>query len=146
MRTALIISTLLIGISACNIATDKDYENLANDLCDCYNQVADDLSPGLVASIIDAEEKGEDMLLVMKDYMEEAPDLALKDLDAMEAGQIRIETECMDKLEKKYEGLYSTETQTEMDNKLLKFIGSEDGCEFTNAMMKLGKKLDELGY
>jgi hypothetical protein len=48
--------------------------------------------------------------------------------------------DCSKDLEKKYDQVYTSESEDEVIEKILSALKAKDGCEFTYAIMKMGAK------
>jgi len=141
MKTLLFISTLLIGLASCNVASDEDYENMAGDMCECINSSTEGLSTGMVDAIVDAAKSDVDILEAIQEYTLENLETSVADGQILEDAFGNMETGCMKDLETKYEDLYSMESEAELQDKLLKILEKKDGCDLTFAIFKIGVQM-----
>ena len=124
-----------ISLASCNVAGKDDYANVAEDICGCVNTKSEDISQGMKTAIMDAVETGQDMESAVDAYATENPDQALKDgLAMMELGE-RIEG-CITELEVKYKDLYSSESDEEIERRLLEALEKNAKCKWTHALIK----------
>ena len=122
--------------------TDQDYVNAANDMCDCVNKSTNMVSDEFKIAMIEGIKSGKSMEEVMESIAKENSEQLLKDASIlMEAGP-KIE-KCMKSLEKKYENIYSKESETEILNKLIKALEKNKSCEWTYSLMKLGMQAEK---
>src|SRR3989338_4295504 len=117
----ILLAPVVLSLGACNMADDSDYENMANDICDCVNS-------------------GKNVETAIQEIAMEDPAQAMKDAEEMmglEAGM----TKCGEDLEKKYENVYSSDTEAEVQKKLVETLKKNKSCAFTYAMYKLGTQM-----
>lgn len=133
----LAILPVALSLGACNVANDKDYENMATDICDCVNKSSEGMSEGMKDAFINGMKKGEDIEKMITDRAMEDPETAMKDAQIMMGLEKDMAT-CMKDLEKKYNNVYTSETEKEVQQKLIKTMEKGQGCAFTHAIMKLG--------
>jgi hypothetical protein len=138
MKKLLFIPVVLLGLSACNMASQDDYDAMASDMCGCFDEVKSELSEDAQNVIIDATNSGKDLEEAFAEYAEEKPMEALKDQMAiMKLGDASV-MDCLDGLEKKYDDVYTSESETEIQDRIIKSLESMEGCELTLAIAKLG--------
>src|SRR3989344_6011342 len=95
----ILLAPVVLSLGACNMADDSDYENMANDICDCVNKNTDGISDGIETA---------NQEIAMED-----PAQAMKDAEEMMGLQANM-TKCGEDLEKKYEKVYSSDTEAEV--------------------------------
>ncbi|ASS49355.1 MAG: hypothetical protein A3D31_03475 [Candidatus Fluviicola riflensis] len=136
----ILLAPVVLSLGACNMADDSDYENMANDICDCVNKNTDGISEGMKTAIVDAVNSGKNVETAIQEIAMEDPAQAMKDAEEMmglEAGM----TKCGEDLEKKYENVYSSDTEAEVQKKLVETLKKNKSCAFTYAMYKLGTQM-----
>lgn len=129
-----------LGLGACNMAGDDDYENMANDICDCMNKNTEAVSDDMKQAIIDAVDSGKDAEQAMQEIAMKDPAQAMKDGQAMMDAGPKVET-CVTDLEKKYENVYSNESETEVEKRLLETLKKNKSCEWTYALYKMSTSM-----
>ena len=129
-----------LGLGACNMAGDDDYENMANDICDCMNKNTETVSDDMKKAIIDAVDSGKAPDEAMQEIAMKDPAQAMKDGQAMMDAGPKVE-KCVTDLEKKYENVYSNETEAEVEKRLLETLKKNESCEWTYALYKLSKNM-----
>lgn len=127
---------LALGLGACNMAGDEDYDNMANDICDCMNKNTASVSDGMKSAIIDAVSSGKNAEQAMQEIAMKDPEQAMKDGQAMIDAGPKVET-CITDLEKKYENVYSNETESEVEKRLLETLKKNKSCEWTYSLYKM---------
>jgi hypothetical protein len=135
-----LLAPVVLSLGACNMADDADYENMANDICDCVNKNTDGISEGMKTAIVDAVNSGKDVETAIQEIAMKDPAQAMKDAEQMmnlDAGM----TKCGEDLEKKYENVYSSDTEAEVQKKLVETLKKNKSCSFTYAMYKLGTQM-----
>lgn len=145
MKALLFISTLCLGLAACNTANDSDYEAIASDLCDCFNESTVGLSDETKNALVAADKNGGDILTAVTDHFMENPDLAVSDGAIITKAGEELESTCLVELETKYDNVYSTENEQEIQKKLLEALAKKKGCEFTHSIMSLGLQMQNAG-
>ena len=138
MKNLLFITTLLIGLSACNMADDGDYKGMATDMCACFNDATVGLSDEGRKAIEDAGKNDTDMQTALMEYAQENPMQAMQDgqvLAGLEEGNVM---ECIAKLETKYADVKTTDSEAEVQEKLIDVMKDIKGCELTYAFVKAG--------
>src|SRR3989338_5563569 len=112
----ILLAPVVLSLGACNMADDSDYENMANDICDCVNKNTDGISEGMKTAIVDAVNSGKNVETAIQEIAMEDP-------------------------EKKYENVYSSDTEAEVQKKLVETLKKNKSCAFTYAMYKLGTQM-----
>lgn len=130
---------LTLALGSCNMANDDDYKNMAKDMCDCVNKHADGISDGMRDAIINSSKDGANMEAVVQAQVMKDPEQGMKDVEAIMAVAEGVD-QCGKDIEKKYKDVYTSETEKEVQDKLIKVLEKEKGCEFTYALMKIGMK------
>jgi len=134
-----LLCPIVLSLASCNIADDKDYENMAADFCGCVNKNTTGVSDGMKKAIEKAVNDGKDLETAMTEHMSKDLTQGMKDAQAMTQLQVGIES-CMNDLEKKYKNVYSSDTEEEVQNKLIKTLEASKDCGFTYAIFKLGQQ------
>lgn len=137
MKKVFYFSAGLILFSACNLAGDDDYKNVAKDLCDCSSKSSSAVSPDLQKAIIEASKNGGDIDEAMKKIANEDPIAAMKDAEGLMKYATDFE-KCSKDLEKKYKDLKTLDKDKEIQDKMIKAFEESSNCELTTAMMKIG--------
>lgn len=133
----LLICPAVLSLGACNMAGDKDYENMATDICDCVNKSTTGISDGMKDAVVDAVKNGKNLEAALTEKMMEDPEQGMKDAQAMTQLETGL-TGCMNTLEKKYDDVYTSESETEVQQKLMVTLEKNQSCPFTHAIFKLG--------
>ncbi len=136
----ILIAPVVLSLGSCNMADDSDYENMATDICDCVNKNTGGISEGMKTAIVDAVNSGKDVETAIQEVAMKDPAQAMKDAEEMmglEAGM----TKCGEDLEKKYENVYSSDSEAEVQKKLVETLKKNKSCAFTYAMYKLGTQM-----
>ncbi|MFZ9587936.1 MAG: hypothetical protein ACO29U_10075 [Crocinitomicaceae bacterium] len=137
-----LVLPLALGFSACNMAGEQDYTNLSNDMCDCMNQSTTEVSAQTKEAIIGAMESGKSIDVAMTELAEKDPMQAITDgQHLMEAGP-KFE-KCFASMEKKYDELYTTETEQQIMDKLLETLKNNQSCKWTYALVELGMQAEK---
>lgn len=126
-------------VTSCNMASDADYDAMAKDMCDCVNKSSDGISDEMKDAIIQSEKDGTDMEKAMTAVMMKDLEKGMADAQGMQDLGIKMQ-DCSKDLEKKYDQVYTSESEDQVIEKILNALKSKDGCEFTYAIMKLGAK------
>ncbi|GAB5416607.1 MAG: hypothetical protein Crog4KO_34310 [Crocinitomicaceae bacterium] len=138
MKKLFILPALALSLFACNVADDADYKALAKDACDCVNKSTDQLSPEMMQVIVDSEGDETKLQELMAAYASENPMQAMQDAQAMQGSMVTDITTCMEGLEKKYDDVYSTDSEAEIQKKILDELKAMDDCKSSYAFMKMG--------
>jgi hypothetical protein len=139
-----VLCPLALALGACNMADEKDFDNMAADVCGCVNNNTGALSDGMKQTIIDADKNGEDLQQAVMAYAMKNPEQGMKDAEAMTGLEKGMEG-CMKDLEKKYNDVYSTDTEDEIQKKLIEKLAVNKDCAFTYAIVKMGLELEKQG-
>jgi len=130
---------LTLALGSCNMANDDDYKNMSKDMCDCVNKNSNGISAGMRDAIIKASKDGANMESLVQEQVMKDPEQGMKDVEAI-MGLAEGMEKCGTDLETKYKDVYTNDTEKEVQDKLMKIIETEKGCEFTAALMKIGMK------
>jgi hypothetical protein len=140
MAVLFVGATLSASLFSCSMATEQDYDNIANDMCGCFEELTSQLSPEIQDVIVEAAKNGGSMEAAFMDFQMNNPELAAADLPLIaslgEPGAKEIE--CIYALEEKYSHVNTTESEDEVANRMMVALEGKAGCEFTWAMMKIG--------
>ena len=135
----LILSSFVLT-SCQDMADEDDYNNLANDLCDCVNKSNSSVSNDMKNALIQGINSGQSMDDVMAKMGEENVIQTMKDAEVLMDAGPKIET-CVKSLEKKYDKIYTKESDKEVLNRLMKTLEKNKSCDWTYALMKLGMQV-----
>ncbi|MNU80953.1 hypothetical protein D3C71_706010 [compost metagenome] len=124
-------------VTSCNMASDADYDAMSKDMCDCVNKSSKGISDEMKAAIVKSEKDGTDMQAAMTEVMMKNLETGMADAQAMIDLGKEMET-CSKDLEKKYDKVYTSESQDVVIEKILTALKAKKGCEFTYALMKMG--------
>lgn len=138
MKKFLILPAALFVLMSCNVAGDSDYEDMAKDACDCVNKSTKELSPEMIEVIISSEGDKDKLSEKMTAYAQDNPMQAMADATKMQNTMMPELTACMGTLEKKYKNVYTSESEAEVQVKLLEFMKKLEGCESSVAFIKMG--------
>ena len=124
--------------------SNPDYDEMAQDLCDCVNKSSTRISDELKKIIIRSELEGSDLETTLTNYIinDLNPDSAMVQVEALVELGDKMGV-CSEELEKKYQHIYTTETESEVLRKTLAILKAKQGCEFTYAIMQIGAKAIE---
>lgn len=141
MRKLLLLLTVssAVLVTSCNMASDADYDAMATDMCDCVNKSSEGISDNMKDAIIKSEKDGTDMQAAMTEVMMKDLKTGMADAQAMIDLGKEMET-CSKDLEKKYDKVYTSESEDQVIEKILTTLKAKKGCEFTYALMKMGAK------
>ena len=134
-----LLCPVVMSLASCNMADDKDYENMANDICGCVNKSASGISSNMKDAIEKGASEGKDIETTMTEQMANDMTQGMKDAEAFTQLQTGMES-CMKDLEKKYESVYSNETEEEVQDKLIKTLEGNKDCGFTHAIFKMAQQ------
>lgn len=124
-------------LTSCNMASEADYDAMAQDMCDCVTKSSKGISDEMKNAIIKSEKDGTDMQAAMTEVMMKDLNAGMADAQAMIDLGKDMET-CSKDLEKKYDKVYTTEAEDVVIEKILKALKAKKGCEFSYALMKVG--------
>lgn len=134
MKKIFILPLLSLALFSCNMADDKDYESMAKDLCRCFDESLDGIS-----------ERGENILIESAGndfnfqeefdlYQKEDAQGAVNDMLILANLETSLNT-CGEKLKKKYENVYSNESEEEVLKRIIDKLNDLDGCEIAKIAM-----------
>jgi hypothetical protein len=135
MNRIILLIAFVPFLFGCNMAREKDYENLAEDVCGCVNNV--NLSKEFVDLVVKSNGNEEEFKKLMSDYSEADPARMLNDFAEVSKITKDMET-CMTSLEKKYDHLYTNDSKDEVQKKFLEAMSKNSGCKFTYAFFMMG--------
>lgn len=139
-----VLCPVVLALGACNMADDKDFDNMAADVCGCVNSNTGELSEGMKKTIIDADKSGQDLQEAVMAYAMKNPEQGMKDAEAMTNLEKGMEG-CMKDLEKKYDNVYSADSEEEIQKKLVEKLAANKDCAFTYAIVKMGLEIQKNG-
>lgn len=132
-----LLCPVVLTAASCNMADEADYESMATDICDCVNKNTTGISEGMKNTFIDAMKNDKDFQAAVTEYVMKNPEVGMKDAEAMTQLESGMES-CMNDLEKKYDDVYSNESEEEVQKKLVAKLEANKDCAFTYAIVKLG--------
>lgn len=133
---------IALTLGSCNMANDDDYDNLAKDMCDCVNKHATGLSDGMRQTLIAASKDGADSDKLMSDQIMKDVEQGMKDQQIL----IKISEEvgkCEEDLKKKYEDINTSDTEAVVQEKILKALKVQKGCELGYSLAAIGLKAEK---
>lgn len=125
------------AVSSCNMAGNDDYENLSNDMCACVNESSKGVSKEMKDAFVDAEKSGKNVESIVSDMAAKDPTKAMEDATALMELGTKME-KCGADLEKKYKDIYTTDSEKQVQDKLIAALKDHKDCAFTYAIIKLG--------
>ena len=138
MKTTFLLTSLLLVLFSCNLSTDEDYQNMAKDTCECMSMLTDDLSDEMQTILIESDGNQAAFDAAFEKYMEDNLMEGLKDAQAMANIESPEVMECMERLEKKYDNVYTTLSETEVVQKVIDELDKMGDCKATVAILKMG--------
>ncbi|MFT6246258.1 MAG: hypothetical protein ACJA0U_002512 [Salibacteraceae bacterium] len=136
MKNLLFITTLLIGLLGCNLADDADYTEIADEMCGCFNEATAGLSEEGRDVIIEAGKKDVDFQIALTEYAQNEPVKGMQDNLVLENIGKQGFIDCMTDIQKKYEEVYTTDSEDEISQKVIKVMQKNKSCDLTYAIMK----------
>jgi hypothetical protein len=124
--------------TSCNMASDSDYESMSNDMCECTNTNTANISKETKDAIVETVKSGKSMEEAMTKLAMKNPEQTMEDGQNLMAASAKIEN-CIKSLETKYENIYTKESQSEVMDRLIETLKLNKSCEFTYAMIQMGK-------
>lgn len=116
---------------------DIAYESMAVDMCGCFNDATSELTDEGRKVIEDAGQEG-DMQEAMMAYAESSPENAMHDGMILQSlGQAEVMS-CIADLEKKYDNVYTSESESQVQAKLILIMKDIEDCKLTYAFIKAG--------
>ncbi|MCR9172391.1 MAG: hypothetical protein NXI10_07875 [bacterium] len=128
-----LLGSLLLG---CNFASDDDYDNMAEEMCDCWQSINDNVSRDFKTAMVEAADEGEDLQVTMQRFQATYPRVAQNDLNAIAEIESADFNNCLTDIETKYNEVYSTDSEEQRQKKLLSFIKKKKNCEVLYAFAK----------
>lgn len=138
MKKLLILPAALFVLFSCNVAGDSEYKEMAKDACDCVNKSTKELSPEMIDVIVSSDGDKSKLNEKMTAYAQDNPIQAMADATKMQQSMMPELTTCMGALEEKYKNVYSSESEAEIQKKLIDFMKKMEGCESSVAFLKMG--------
>ena len=132
----------LLGLTLFSCAGDKDYENMAKDTCDCVNETTKDISERGMSIILGSDGDVSKMQQDLMQYASDDPTAASADATAMTEFGTEFPA-CMEKLEKKYDNVYSAGSKEDVQNEVLSKLKGLDGCSDAAKLMEIGLKMQK---
>lgn len=138
MKKLLILPILAMSLFACNMASQEDYDNMAKDMCGCVEESLEGMSDRGKQIMEDSDGDDVKMQEDFMAYMIEDSEGAEADMMVLEKMQLSL-TSCGEKLEKKYDDVYSNESEDEIMKKLVEAVNNlDDGCKITKILINAG--------
>jgi hypothetical protein len=138
MKYSLLLSGLILSLFACNVSNETDYKNMAADTCDCVSKLTNNLSPEMMAILETFDGDQAALEAKMMEYMEADPVAGMKDVQILEgSGQAEM-TACMEKVEKKYDDVYTMLSEEQVAEKIIEKLETMDGCKSTITILRVG--------
>lgn len=138
MKNLLFITTLLIGLSGCNLADDGDYTAIADEMCGCFNEATAGLSDEGRNVIIEAGKNDIDFEIALTQYAQEEPIKGMQDnLVLVQLGEQAF-VDCMTDIQTKYDEVYTTDSDDEVLQKVIKIMQKNKSCDLTYAILRNG--------
>lgn len=133
------VFTFFIVMTSCdNIADDEDYNNAATDMCDCVNKNTSDISDDMKNALIQGANSGKKMEEIFTSLTSnKEPEKFMGDVIKLGESAPKME-KCFKSLEKKYDKIYTRDSQEEVMKKMMETLKNKKSCEWTYAMMKIG--------
>jgi len=138
MKKLLILPVLVMALFACNMASEEDYNNMAKDMCDCVEVSLEGMSDRGKQIMKDSDGDDTKMQQDFMTYMLEDSEGANSDMQVLTKMESSL-SGCAEKLEKKYDNVYSTESEDEVMKKLIAAVNNlDDGCKITKMLINAG--------
>ena len=142
MKKQLLLPIVLVSIflGSCQTANESDYNNVAQDICQCSSGYTSTISENYKKTIIDAAKNNKGLDEVMKEMMqtEDSTVANLMIVDALQAAGLGIKLDsCINSLDSKYAYLKTKENEKEVQEKMMNALMQQKDCEFLAAFMKL---------
>lgn len=138
MKTTLLFTSLTLILFSCNLSSDQDFKDVAKDTCDCMALFTDNLSDEMRQILIDSDGDEASFDAAFTEYMTESPMEGLKDAEALTQAESPEVLGCLEKLEKKYDHVYTTLSEAQVVQKVIEELDKMDGCKETVSIMKMG--------
>jgi hypothetical protein len=136
MTNLLFITILLIGLLGCNLADDADYIEISDEMCGCFNEATAGLSEEGRDVIIEAGKNDVNFEIALTEYAQNEPVKGMQDnLVLMNLGNQGF-MDCMTDIEEKYDEVYTTDSEGEILQKVMKIMQKNESCDLTYAIMK----------
>lgn len=142
MKKLLLLPLLGLLLTACNFASDEDYDQMAEEMCDCWRSMNNNVSNEYKQAIVEAADKQENIQIVTLEHQTNNPELAEHDMRILEELESNEFKGCLLSIETKYNKVYDTGTEKERNAKLLTFIRKKKNCELLYAFAKYESYMD----
>jgi len=134
MKKLFILPLLSLTLFSC--AGDSDYENMAQDVCDCINKSSNDVSDRGMDIILESGGDQQKIMSGFQEYSTEDMAAAQADMQAFQKFGNDAGT-CISNLESKYDDVYTTDNEEEVQNKMLEALKGLDGCDDSYKLLKM---------
>lgn len=132
---------MLIVLFACNIANDSDIDKMAAEMCECWRPANESVSDEGKAVILESAENNTDFEEALMEYGERNPEQAEKDAEAFGIIESSSVESCLSSLETKYNELYTTDTDEELQEKLVRALKKQKNCEVLYGFVKIEQNM-----
>lgn len=123
--------------------SEPDFNEMAQDICNCVNESSDGISDKLKTLIIQSEKDGTDLEIALQNYLiEDESDAATEDVRNLDELGDNMEI-CAAQIEEKYSTVFSSQSEEQIIKNLIGILKGKQGCEFTYALIQLGVKAEE---
>lgn len=140
MKSILFLSSLSLILFSCNLSSDQDFKDVAKDTCGCMSLFTDNLSDEMQTILADSDGDEAAFDAAFTQYMTDKPMEGLADAEALSKADSPEVMECMEKLETKYDDVYTTLSEDEVVRKVVEELDNMGGCKVTVSIMKMGMK------
>ncbi|MCR9172392.1 MAG: hypothetical protein NXI10_07880 [bacterium] len=137
MKKLLILPVLSLILFSCGNTTEEDYKNMAQDSCDCVNKATAQLSPRMQDILNEFGGDQARMESMMAEYAMEDQAAAMEDAQKFQGAVINDFTTCLDGVQKKYSDKFTTDSDEEVQKKMLDILKDLDGCASSYGMVKM---------
>ncbi|XOV66839.1 MAG: hypothetical protein ACFHU9_14530 [Fluviicola sp.] len=140
MKKLLILPVLAMALFACNMASDEDYKNMAQDVCDCINKSAGGVSDKGMDIILDSGGDQQKIMDGFQSYAMEDMAGATADMQAFEKFGSEAGT-CIENLKDKYDDVYTSDNEEEVQDKMLEAMKGLKGCGDSYKLLDMSLKM-----
>ncbi len=141
MKKLFFLPLALLILFSCNFANENDIDQLAGEMCECWRPANEGVSEEGRRVIVDAAENNKDFEEALFEYGMDNPEQAEKDAAAIELIESTAVESCLSSLEVKYNDLYTTDSEAEITEKLLKAIKKQKNCEVLYGFVKIEQNM-----
>ena len=138
----IIVGVLLVlislGCGSVKNGKEDDFGSLAKDSCKCVNKSLKDLSPEMIEVIEGSYGNEAKLQELMTEYAMSNPTQAMEDAKKMQGSMVDDITNCMGKLQNKYDDMYTELSEREVQKRLLEELRKHGDCKATYVFMKMG--------